>query len=222
MHFSRIFTRMGTIWEQIPEHYHERILHGDENQLNRMIQYIKDNPRRAAIKRANPDLFKIQEEIESQGVRMRVLGNRFLLNKAMIEALHCSRTLTENEIATKRKECLSKAEAGAVFICAAVSEGEKQICRSLREAGYPLVVLLAEGFPKEQDPHYKYYKPNGVYFETCATGRLLLVEPANEELEKPDVEAKVYAKAGEIAHESKRYRFLAMNAIAEKIAGVLS
>ena len=25
--FSRIFTRTGTIWEQTPAHYHERILH---------------------------------------------------------------------------------------------------------------------------------------------------------------------------------------------------
>ena len=222
MHFSRIFTRTGTIWEQIPEHYHERILHGDENQLNRMIQYIKDNPRRAAIKRANPDLFKIQEEIEHNGAQMRVMGNRFLLDWPMKEALSCSRTLTAEEIAVKRGECLEKAEEGTVFVCAAISEGEKQICRALREAEYPLVVLLAEGFPNEDNPHYKYYKPSGVYFEACAAGKLLLVEPAAEELERPEIEAKVYAKAGEIAHEAKRYRFLAMNGVAEKIAGKLS
>ena len=218
IHFSRIFTRTGSIWEQDKAHYHETILHG-EGQLRRMINYIHDNPRRAVMKRANPDLFKIQTEIEKEGVRMRVLGNRFLLDKARMEALYCSRTMTTEEIAARREECLAKAEEGAVYVCAAISEGEKQICRSLREAGYPLVVLLAEGFPNEEDPHYKYFKPSGVYFEACAAGQLLLVEPAAEELEQPEIEEKVYAKTGEISHESKRYRFLAMNGVAEKIAG---
>jgi len=214
--FSRIFTRIGTIWEQKPEHYHERILH-TTSAISDMIYYIKDNPRRLALKRAHPEMFKIQIEIAHNGMSFRTMGNRFLLEYPIKEVLHCSRTLTKEEIEAKREECVEKAENGTVFVSAAISEGEKQICRALREAGYPLVVLLAEGFPKEDDEHYKYYKPSGIYYEACAKGQLLLIEPGEEMFEHPEVVAKTEVKVGNIPHEAKRWRFVAMNNIGEML-----
>jgi hypothetical protein len=213
-HFSRIFTRTGSIWEQKPEHYHERILHTTST-LSDMIRYIHDNPRRLALKRANPELFKIQTEIKHNGWTFRTMGNRFWLDYPIKEALHCSRTLTQEEIEAKREECFAKAENGTVYICAAISEAEKQICRALREAGYPLVVFLAEGFPKEDDEHYAYYKPSGIYFEACAKGQLLLIEPSAEMFEQPEIVEKTEAKVGDIPHEAMRWRFVAMNYIGE-------
>ena len=217
LQFSRIFTRRETIWEQTPAHYHERILH-EREQLRAMIDYVHDNPRRLAMKRANPELFRIQEDIESGEVKMRAMGNRFLLEYPIKEALHCSRSMTQKEIDARKKECLTAAEQGTVFVSAAISEGEKQICRAIREAGYPLIVLLADGFPAEDDPHCSYYKPSGVYFEACAAGRLLLVEPDKAELKRPEVVARVAAKVGDIPHEAKRWRFVAMNEIAGRLS----
>ena len=217
LQFSRIFTRRDTIWEQTPAHYHERILH-EREQLRAMIDYVHDNPRRLAMKRANPELFRIQEDIESGEVKMRAMGNRFLLEYPIKEALHCSRSMTQKEIDARKKECLTAAEQGTVFVSAAISEGEKQICRAIREAGYPLIVLLADGFPAEDDPHCSYYKPSGVYFEACAAGRLLLVEPDKAELKRPEVVARVAAKVGDIPHEAKRWRFVAMNEIAGRLS----
>ena len=216
-HFSRIFTRTGTIWEQKPGHYHERILHSTST-ISDMIDYIKDNPRRLAIKRANPGMFRIQEDIQWKEHSFRAMGNRFWLDYPLKEALYCSRSLTKEEIEAKREGCFAKAEDGTVYISAAISEGEKQICRALREAGYPLVVLLAEGFPREESEHYKYYKPSGEYFEACAKGQLLLIEPSAEMLERPQTVEKTAAKVGDIPHSSKRWRFVAMNAIAEEFA----
>lgn len=216
VHFSRIFARTGTIWEQNPAHYHERILHSD-GQLRRMIAYIKDNPKRLAMKRAHPGLFRIQEEAEYNGMRMRTMGNRFLLDYPDKEVLQCSRSMTEGEIEKRKEECLAAAENGTVFVSAAISEGEKQICRALRESGYPIIILLAEGFPEEDHPHYPYYKPSGVYFEACSAGRLLLIEPDEANFEDPEIVAQITAKTGEIPHSAKRWRFLAMNAIAERI-----
>lgn len=215
--FSRIFTRTGTIWEQTPAHYHERILHKDVS-LQAMIDYVHDNPRRLAIKRANPGMFRIQEDIQWKEHSFRAMGNRFWLDYPLKEALYCSRSLTKEEIEAKREGCFAKAEDGTVYISAAISEGEKQICRALREAGYPLVVLLAEGFPREESEHYKYYKPSGEYFEACAKGQLLLIEPSAEMLERPQTVEKTAAKVGDIPHSSKRWRFVAMNAIAEEFA----
>ena len=173
------------------------------------------------MKRANPDLFRIQEEIEYNGMRMRVMGNRFLFDYPDKAVLQCSRSMTQEEIGARKEECLAMAESGTVFVSAAISEGEKQICRALREGGYPIIILLAEGFPKEDHPHYSYYKPSGVYFEACAAGRLLLIEPKEENFEKPEIVARVTAKTGVIPHSAKRWRFVAMNAIAEEIAGVV-
>ena len=82
-----------------------------------------------------------------------------------------------------------------------------------------MIILLENGFPKPEDPHYNYFKPSGVYFEACAKEQLLLVEPEEALFERAEIEAKVYAKTGEIPHNTKRYRFLALNALAEEIAG---
>ena len=74
-------------------------------------------------------------------------------------------------------------------------------------------ILLTEGFPAPDNPHYKYFKPQGVYFEACAAGKLLLIEPAAEMFERAETEAAVYAKTGihDLPHTAQRYRFLALS-----------
>ena len=197
--------------------YHDRILM-HKGQLAHMARYIQDNPRRLAMKRANPDLFRIRQNIRFGRTPCVALGNRFLAEYPLREVLQCSRRLTQAEIDAKREECLKEAANGTVYISGAISEGEKQISRALREAGYPLIILLTEGFPEPDSPHYQFFKPQGVYFEACAAGKLLLVQPDKEVLELPDIEERVTAKVGNLPHESQRYRFVAMNAIAEEIA----
>ena len=215
--FSRIFTRIGSIWQPDPAHYYDRIIHSYD-QIDHLINYIKDNPRRLWLKRANPDLFRIRQDLLIGESSYTGLGNIFLADHPQKEALHCSRSLSQTEIDALRDKCLDEAANGTVYVSAAISEGEKQICRALREAGFPLVVLLAEGFPAPDSPHHRYFKPQGVYFEACAAGKLLLLEPAAEAFERSDIEAKVFAKTGPIPHESKRYRFVALNHLAEEIA----
>ena len=216
--FSRIFTRSGSIWQPNSAYYHERIIHG-YSQIDSLIRYIKDNPRRLALKRANPELFRIRQEQRFGTIVCSALGNIFLAAHPQREVLQCSRKMTQAEIDTKRDECLRTAANGTVYVSAAISEGEKQISRALREAGYEMIILLTEGFPAADSPHYKYFKPQGVYFEACAAGKLLLIEPAAEMFERPETEAAVYAKTGihDLPHMAQRYRFLALNAMAEEL-----
>lgn len=197
--------------------YHTRTLSG-KGQLSNMAHYIDDNPKRLAIKHLYPDLFRIKQNYRLGKTSCVVLGNIFLADNPQRAVLKCSRKLTQEQIDTLRKECLAEAANGTVYISGAISEGEKQICRALREAGFPLIIILTEGFPEPDSPHYKYFKPQGVYFEACAAAKLLLVQPDKEFLERPDIVERVSAKVGNIPHESKRYRFVAMNAIAEDIA----
>lgn len=200
------------------EGYHDRILF-HKGQLDALIHYIKDNPRRLALKRANPGLFKIRQHLQIAGMSFTAMGNIFFADYPQKAVIQCSRKLHQAEIDAKKAECLGEAAKGMVFVSAAISEGEKQICRAVREAGHPIMVLLEKGFPKPEDPNYKYFKPQGVYFEACAAGKLLLLEPEKELYEQAEIEAEVVAKAGNIPHEALRYRFLALNAIAERICG---
>lgn len=216
-HFARIFASSGSIWNPDVSYYHERILH-HYDQLQPMIDYVHDNPRRLWLKRANPDLFRIKQDKRIAGTPCLVLGNIFLADIPLKALLQCSRRMTQAEIETRKAECLREAENGTVFVSGAISEGEKQICRALRQAGFPLIILLTEGFPAPDSPHYKYYKPQGVYFEACAAGKLLLVQPDASVLERPDIIERAEAKIGAIPHDSRRYRFVAMNLIAEDIA----
>ena len=183
-----------------------------------MAHYIDDNPKRLATKRLYPDLFRIKQNYRLGRTPCVALGNVFLADNPQRAVIKCSRKLTQEQIDAMREECLAEAANGTVYISGAISEGEKQICKALREAGYPLIILLTEGFPEPDSPHYKYFKPQGVYFEACAAGKLLLAQPEKEVLERPDIEEKVTDKVGNIPHESQRYRFVAMNVIAEDIA----
>ena len=196
--------------------YHDRILKG-KNQLPHLVRYIQDNPRRLALKRANKDLFRIRQNQLIGTIQCTVLGNIFLIERPLRQVLQCSRRLTQEQIDNLKADCLREAADGTVYVTAAISEGEKQIARALREAGFPLIILLEKGFPAPDDPHYNYFKPQGVYFEACAAGKLLLIEPHRDLLDREDIAAKTEAKVGHIPHDSQRYRFVAMNILAEDI-----
>jgi len=196
--------------------FHDRVLlHA--GQLKSMINYVHDNPRRLWLKRANPDLFKLRQKVQVAGFECTTLGNQFLKDDPMKEMLQCSRALTQAEIDEKKAEFLRLAERGVVWVSAGISEGEKQICRALREAGYPMVILLNEGFPDADSPHAKYYKPQGVYFEACAAGQLLLIEPGEGLFEDKEIADEVYRKDPRCTPNSKRYRFLALNAMIRRM-----
>ncbi len=223
MQFCRIFATRGSIWEYMPAGYHERILHCD-GQLDRMIRYVKDNPRRLWLKRHNPELFKLRNDLswtfaDEQGNthiwRFRALGNMFLLDFPMKQHIQCSRSITNEELEQRYQAWLSQAQQGVVSITSAISEGEKSATRRLREMGMPLVVMLKDGFPPVGATHEHYFKPGGVYFDACAVGKLLLIEPHNEVLDDPMIVESVYRKSPMATRGSMRYHFLALNKVGE-------
>ena len=228
VHFARIFARRGSIWQQDAAYYHERILHAP-GQLRRMIDYVKDNPRRLWIKSHNPELFRLHRRTEEAGLSFTSMGNHFLLDWPDKQVVEMSRSATNDEVQERLRKVLAAAHNGTVTYTAAISKGEQLIARTLREQGYPLVVLLNDGFPKEGSPHERYYKPGGVYFEACSKGQLLLLEPteqafldagiqaAVEETLRQKAEARHYAYTP-IPVTSQRYRFVALNEMAKRLA----
>ncbi|WP_155808482.1 transposase [Xylanibacter brevis] len=227
--FARIFAGRGSIWQADAAYYHERILHAP-GQLRRMIDYVKDNPRRLWLKSRNPDYFRMHRDTMLCGLPFTSLGNHFLLDWPDRQLVEMSRSADGATIDRRLQEVLAAAQNGAVTYTAAISSGEKLIARTVREQGFPLVVLLADGFPAEGSPHERYYKPGGVYFEACSKGSLLLLEPRERAYEHPTIvnivedalrrkaEAKHYAYTS-LPHDSKRYYFVALNAIGQLLVG---
>lgn len=226
LHFCRIFATRGSVWEYMPAGYHERILHC-KGQLDRMIRYVKDNPRRLWLKRHNPNLFKLRNDLSwtfsddggAQHIwRFRALGNMFLLDFPQKQHIQCSRSISADQLELQYQEWISNAQQGVVSITSAISEGEKSVAKRLREAEMPLIVMLKDGFPPVGSPHEQYFKPGGVYFDACASGRLLLIEPYAEVLDDPLISDAVYRKSPIAPRNSMRYHFLALNAIGELIS----
>ena len=227
VHFARIFARRGSIWEQNAAYYHERILHAP-GQLRLMIDYVKDNPRRLWIKSHNPELFRLHRRTEEAGLSFTSMGNHFLLDWPDKQVVEMSRSATNDEVQERLQEVLAAAHNGTVTYTAAISKGEQFIARTLREQGYPLVVLLNDGFPKEGSPHERYYKPGGVYFEACSKGQLLLLEPTEQAFLDAGIQAAVeetLRRKAETRHytytpipmTSQRFRFVALNEMAKRL-----
>lgn len=204
-------------------------------QLDAMIRYVFANAERAWAKHQHPDLFRLRRETmchvsspenSSQSIPLRFssLGNHFLLDWPDRQLITMSRSAGESQIEEALQTAMRHAGNGAITITAAISEGEKRVARAIREAGFPLVVLLTDGFPTPGSEAERYYKPGGVYFEACAAGRLLLLEPTAQTLALPRVvemvDETLRRKAEQrhlsytpIPHDSKRWRFVANNEI---------
>ena len=230
MHFARIFAGRNSIWQQDAAYYHERILHAP-GQLNRMINYVKDNPRRLWLKKNNPDLFRLHRHTEMCGLSFTSLGNHFLLDWHDNQTVEMPRNATVEQVQKRLQLAMAAAQNGAVTYTAAISKGEQLIACTLRKQGYPLVVLLSDGFPKEGSPHERFYKPVGIYFEACSKGQLLLLEPTEQTFLNEDIQSAVEGtlrrKATErhydykqIPIKSQRYRFVALNEIAKRLARI--
>lgn len=154
------------LWE---EGYNDRILQGP-GQLDRWMKYLIDNPRRLWIKRQNTELFHQQSDFVIGSTPVTIMGNRFLIDYPEKVAVRCSRRLSETEIDDECKRYLSMASNGAVLVSPCISPGEKEVMSCAFEAGYPIILLLENGFSP-------YQKPSGRQFDACSEGRLLLVAP---------------------------------------------
>ena len=193
-----------------------------KGQLQAMIDYVNANPERSWQRKQNPDLFRMHRRTEACDILFTSLGNHFLLDWPERQLVEMSREATDEQVQEKLKSVLSAARNGAITYTASISKGEQLIARTLREQGFPLVVLLNEGFPEEGSPRERFYKPGGVYFEACSQGKLLLLEPTEQAFLRPFIRQaveetlrrKAEARHWEykpVATDSLRYRFVALN-----------
>lgn len=157
----------GTLWEP---GYNDRLLLY-KGQLQHMLAYLDDNPRRLLLKRQHPEYFTQLAPIPVlDNINMPAMGNRHLLERPLKLQVQCSRHLYPWEISQRKQAFLEAGRQGAVIVSPCISPGEQQIATACLTEGIPLIVLLLKGFPP-------YFKPHPRYLQACAEGRLLMLAP---------------------------------------------
>ncbi len=187
----------GSVWPSQPqrlwsEGYHDMIV-WREGQLQKMIDYVHDNPRRLAMKRAQPDLFRVRRHLTVAGREMDALGNLFLLEWPQIVQVRCSRSLTQAAVEQEVARTLRLCEQGAVLVTPSISPGEKAVTRAAFEAGHRVILLLENGFGE-------FAKPGGQLFDACAEGRLLLLAPWEHHTDKRAIKRWQCEELNAMAH----------------------
>ena len=77
-------------------------------------------------------------------LRMKMMGNHFLLDEALLLPVRISRSIKPNELEKKKAELLERCECeGAVVITPAVSLGEENVMGVTLNAGYNVIRLMA-------------------------------------------------------------------------------
>ena len=157
--------KSGLLWEQ---GYHDRVLSG-EGQLQRLVDYIRENPRRGLMRRQHAEWFR-PFSITAAGTNLQAYGNIELLHAPHRQAVRISSRITEAERNRQQQELLSVARQGTILISPFISTGERFVEETALQEHLPIVKLLPNGFSP-------YYKPQGHYFEACSEGRLLFLTP---------------------------------------------
>ena len=146
-------------------------------QLQTMMHYVRMNPQRLATKRLMPGFFRVQKDINIDGLSFDGVGNVALLHAEQYDVVHVRsvwvKAAEHGDSQTLRdymNGCVLKARKGVVMVSPFISQQEKQVMQVLINEQHPFIVLADNGFRD-------YYKPSDALFDACAAGRVLILSP---------------------------------------------
>lgn len=151
--------------------FNDQILHSGRS-LDVLYRYLRDNPRRLAIRRARPDYFRRVNGLQLAGRRVQTYGNLFLLRNPFKEQVVVHRADTEAERAAHRERWLHTAANGGVLVSPFISPAEKAVRVEAEEAGGKIILITHEPMPER-------YKPAEHDFALCEEGRMLIISTAS-------------------------------------------
>ena len=137
-------------------------------QLDAMIAYVHDNPRRALWRRLHPELFRVVQNARIGKRDCALFGNLFLLRQPVKRSVVCHRwrMVSDGNGGETR-------EQGAVLVSGCISKGEQQIVADALQQHLPVILLQKEPITSP------YWKPPRSRFEACTDGLLLIIAPTN-------------------------------------------
>jgi len=154
-----------------------------KGQLESIINYVQDNPRRALMRALYPDLFQRRQHISIDGQDFAAYGNLFLLKRPWKEQVFCHRWLmngdrrdyntryeTTDAFAQERAAWIQAAKDGAVLVTPGISKGEQQLVKDCIEQALPLIHLQKEPIREGWNPELRRH-------QLCEMGQLLILSP---------------------------------------------
>lgn len=174
------------------EGYHDRILRGP-GQYDRMVNYVKDNPRRRMVMTNLKDYFGKPQMITIDGQSYIIYGNFFLLKNPVFSNVRFSSKYSDSKLESLYREWEETIRTHGVLVSPFIHAKEKEYRDLAIKNGANLIQLTRE-------PIGERFKPSGKYFDLCAEGRLLLISTYK-------------SSQGELT----RAEALAMNALTESI-----
>ena len=162
------------------DNYDDSVLYAP-NQLEAMLAYVHDNPRRAILKARVPQFMQSCLCLTIAGVRYSAFGNFLLLRRPLKAQVFCHRMARSKVryIDTQawerdREAWIKAAQNDTVLVTPGISPGERDMKNIAINCRLPLIHLQKEPITK---------KPEGERFFACAEGSLLILAPWPEDLD---------------------------------------
>lgn len=147
--------------------FYDCILHRGRS-LDTLFRYLRENPRRLAVRKACPEFFRRVSSMRIGGADCQAYGNLQLLENPFREQVVVHRADTPATRRSNRDLWLHTASNGGVLVSPFISPAEKAIRAEAEEAGGRIILIIHE-------PMGERYKPAGRDFELCERGSLLIV-----------------------------------------------
>lgn len=149
------------------EGYHDRILRGP-GQYDRMVNYVRDNPRRRLVKQNLREYFGQPKLINLSGSDYITYGNFFLLKNPVFSNVRYSSKFSADEQEGRYREWEETIRSHGVLVSPFIHDKEKEYRDLAIENGAALIQFTRNAIGER-------FKPPGKYFDLCAAGRLLLI-----------------------------------------------
>lgn len=149
-------------------------------QLAAFSRYIRDNPRRAWLRRENRRFFTRLGKLPFAGREWFAYGNPALLELPVLEPFRCSRSWAAD--GPEWREAVARAARigpGGAGVGTFLSPCEKACGNAIFKAGGSFVVLAPEGFPDR-------WHPSRAKEALCARGRMLFLSLYPPQPARPD------------------------------------
>lgn len=161
--------RAGEFRSVFEKNYNDKII-TLRRSLDTVFNYIRQNPRRLAVRMANPDYFRRIRRLPLFGRDYIAYGNLQLLDNPFKTQVVIHRSDTPEIRRANRQHWLRAAANGGVLVSPFISAPEKEIRREAEELGGRFILITNEPL-KERE------KPADHDFGLCCQGRLLIVAP---------------------------------------------
>lgn len=146
---------------------------GPNRSLDTVFAYLRDNPRRLAVRRANPDYFRWTERVVIGGGSYNAYGNLHLLENPFMEQVVVHRADSPSKKNFNRQRWLHVAANGGVLVSPFISPAEKEVRKEAERLGGRIIAITPTCFGDR-------YKPAAGDFALCEQGRLLQISAPAE------------------------------------------